>query len=105
MSLVKEFDKSTPYLYRAVANGEKLQKAVIKWYRINTAGLEEEFLNMTMETLRVIAINPHMHNFKRADGQSITPTESFRFGYQKITWAYLDGNISFTDQWNSGVYA
>jgi len=105
MGIVKEFDNSTPYLYRAVAKNEKLQKAIIKWYRINSAGVEEEFLNMAMEGLRLININPHMHNFKLANGQSSAPTESIGLGYQKITWKYLDGNISFTDEWNSSLYA
>ncbi|WP_159282774.1 Hcp family type VI secretion system effector [Rahnella variigena] len=105
MGLVKEFDKSTPYLYRAVATSEKLQKAVVKWYRINAAGMEEEYLNMTMEGVRLLNINPHMHNFKHAEGQASIPTESIGLGYHKITWLYLDGHISFTDEWNSSLYA
>lgn len=34
----KEFDSATPYLYKAVATGQTLQSAEIKWYRINDAG-------------------------------------------------------------------
>lgn len=34
----KEFDSSSPYLYKAVATGQTLKSAEIKWYRINYAG-------------------------------------------------------------------
>ncbi len=35
MMIVKEFDYSSPYLYKAVATGQALQKAELKFYRIN----------------------------------------------------------------------
>ena len=40
MMIVKEFDYSSPYLYKAVATGQALQKAELKFYKINDAGLE-----------------------------------------------------------------
>ena len=40
MMIVKEFDYSSPYLYKAVASGQNLVSAEIKWYRINDAGQE-----------------------------------------------------------------
>jgi len=105
LSIEKEFDKATPYLYRAVAQSETLQKALIRWYRINSAGVEEEFLNIFLENVRVIHIHPSMHNFKHPEGQLSVPTESLGLGYARITWKYLDGNIQFTDEWNSRVCA
>jgi type VI secretion system Hcp family effector len=100
LSFTKEFDKATPYLYRATAQCEKLQKAIIKWYRINDAGIEEEFMHMILEKVRVIGVTPVMHNFKSAN-QPSNPTESISLGYQRITWKYLDGNIQYTDEWNN----
>jgi type VI secretion system secreted protein Hcp len=105
LSITKEFDKATPYLYRAVSNGEPLQKAIIKWYRINAAGIEEEFMHFIMENIKVVGITPVMHNFKSSSGLSCNPTESISLAYEKITWLYLDGNIQFTDSWNQRVTA
>lgn len=34
MIIVKEFDYSSPYLYKAVATGQNLKSAEIKWYKI-----------------------------------------------------------------------
>lgn len=36
----KEFDSSSPYLYRAVATGQTLKSAEIRFYHINDAGQE-----------------------------------------------------------------
>lgn len=105
MSIEKEFDKATPYLYRAVAQSENLQKAIIRWYRINDAGAEEEFFNIELEKVLVIHIHPSMQNFKHPEGQMAVPTESLGLGYGRITWKYLDGNIQFTDEWNSRTCA
>ncbi|ELQ6225740.1 Hcp family type VI secretion system effector [Cronobacter turicensis] len=105
MNIEKEFDKSSPYLYRAVATIEKLQRAIIRWYRINHAGMEEEFFQMILEDVRITGIHPNMQNFKHPEGLLSTPVESVGLIYNKITWKYLSGNIQYTDVWNSQMYA
>ena len=49
MMIVKEFDYSSPYLYKAVASGQNLKSAEIRWYKINDAGQEVEYFNMFLE--------------------------------------------------------
>ena len=44
----KEIDSASPYLYKAVATGQTLKEAEIKWYRISDAGQEEEYFNILM---------------------------------------------------------
>lgn len=105
MNIEKEFDKSSPYLYRAVATSEKLQRAIIRWYRINHAGMEEEFFQMILEDVRITGIHPNMQNFKHPEGLLSTPGESVGLIYSKITWKYLNGNNQYTDAWNSQMYA
>ena len=41
-SLTKAIDSSSPYLYKAVATGQTLQSAELKFYHINDAGQEVE---------------------------------------------------------------
>lgn len=105
MNIEKEFDKSSPYLYRAVATSEKLQRAIIRWYRINHAGMEEEFFQMILEDVRITGIHPNMQNFKHPEGLLSTPVESVGLIYNKITRKYLNGNIQYTDARNSQMYA
>jgi type VI secretion system secreted protein Hcp len=100
MNLEKEFDASSPYLYKAVATGKSLQSAELKWYRINDAGREEVYFVMLLEGVKVVGANPGMANTKLATMFQLNHVESVGLLYERITWHYTDGNIKFTDSWN-----
>jgi type VI secretion system secreted protein Hcp len=97
--LTKEIDASTPYLYKAVTTGQTLKEAVFKWYRINEAGTEVEYFNTTLENVKVVKVAPKMHDIKDATKEKHNHLEMVELRYEKITWRYLDGNISHSDTW------
>lgn len=103
MIFEKEFDSSSPYLYKAVATGQTLQSAEIRWYRINHAGQEECYFVMTIEGVKVTGVNPGMPNAKISGNEKINHMESISMMYDKITWRYTDGNVQYTDDWNVRV--
>ncbi|MGR5945682.1 Hcp family type VI secretion system effector [Enterobacter sp. C4G1] len=105
LTFEKEFDSSSPYLYKAVAKGQTLKSAEFKWYRINDAGQEVEYFNMLLEGVKVVGITPVMHNVKTPSMEKHNHLESIELRYEKITWKYCDGNIKFTDGWNMRVTA
>ncbi|VVE20709.1 Hcp family T6SS protein CtsH1 [Pandoraea terrae] len=100
MTLEKEFDASSPYLYKAVANGQTLASAELRWYRINHAGCEEKYFTMLLEGVKVTGVNPGMANTKLAGLSALNHMESISLMYERITWHYIDGNIKFTDAWD-----
>ncbi|AIO33724.1 type VI secretion system effector, Hcp1 family protein [Burkholderia cenocepacia] len=93
----KEFDAATPYLYKAVATGQTLQSAEIKWYRINDAGKEEAYFVMLLEGVKVCGINPGMANTRLSQATALNHMEAVSMMYERITWYYLDGNVKYTD--------
>jgi type VI secretion system secreted protein Hcp len=97
MEIEKEFDSSSPYLYKAVSTGQTLKSAEIKWYKINDAGQEQEYFNMLLENVKLVGVNPVMHNIKSV--QNMNHLESVSLRYEKITWKYCDGNIQHSDTW------
>jgi len=101
----KEFDSSSPYLYKAVATGQTLKSAEIKWYKINDAGQEVEYFNMLLENVRVVSINPVMHNCKEPALQIHNHNKGIQLRYERITWKYCDGNVQYSDAWNERVTA
>ena len=60
----KEIASSSPYLYKAVTTGQTLKSAEFKWYRINDAGQEVEYFNTKLENVKVVKVNPLMHDIK-----------------------------------------
>lgn len=99
MAFVKEFDASSPYLYKAVSSGQTLKSAEFKWYKINDAGQEEEYFNFMLENVRVVAVAPIMHNVKIPANDIFGHMESVQLSYEKITWTFKDGNIIYSDSW------
>ena len=97
MLVNKGFDYSSPYLYKAVATGQVLQKAELKWYKINDAGQEVEYFNMLLEGVRIVSVSPTMAASSDTNNNHL---ESIEMRYEKITWKHCDGNIIFTDAWN-----
>jgi len=100
LSFQKEFDSSSPYLYRAVATGQTLRSAEIKWYQINDAGQEVEYFNMRLEKVTVVSCCPHMLDVKNPATEKHNHLESVSLRYGRITWKYCDGNIQYSDDWN-----
>ncbi len=100
MNFEKEFDYSSPYLYKAVAQGQTLKSAEFKWYKINDAGQEVEYFNMLLEGGKVVSVCPLMHNCKNESTEKHNHLEGISLRYNKITWKHCDGNIIFSDSWN-----
>jgi type VI secretion system secreted protein Hcp len=68
----KEIDSSSPYLYKAVTTGQTLKSAEFKWYKINDAGQEVEYFNTRLENVKVVKVNPVMHDIKDPLSRSTT---------------------------------
>ena len=96
----KEFDSSSPYLYKAVTTGQTLKTAEFKFYRINDAGQEVEYFNITLDNVKLVRVAPLMHDIKDPSREKHNHLERIEFRYEKITWTYKDGNIIHSDSWN-----
>lgn len=97
LMIVKEFDYSSPYLYKAVATGQTLEKAELKFYKINDAGQEAEYFNILLEGVRIVSVSPSMASPEDSNNNHL---EHVELRYEKITWKHNDGNIIFSDSWN-----
>ncbi|WP_067701914.1 Hcp family type VI secretion system effector [Erwinia sp. ErVv1] len=98
--LQKEFDSSSPYLYKAVATGQTLMSAEIRWYNINDAGQEVEYFNMLLEGVKIVGMSPIMHDTKDPAKEKHNHLECVELRYERITWKHCVGNLLFSDCWN-----
>ena len=102
VSLTKAFDASSPYLFKACCNGQKLKEAVIRWYKIDDSGQEVEYYQHVLEGVKINAFSPQMANIKDPSFEKLPHIEVVSLRYEKITHSFLDGNISYSDSWNEG---
>jgi len=96
ITIVKEFDQTTPLLYRAVCEGRVMKKGIIKMYRILESGIEAEYFNIVMENVKFTTVAP----FLTPNGMSSTHLETLELRYEAISWRYTEGNIIYRDTWN-----
>jgi len=101
----REIDSSSPYLYKAVTTGQTLKSAEFKWYKINNSGQEVEYFNTKLENVKVVKVNPVMHDIKDPAYEKHNHLEQIELRYEKITWTYKDGNIVHSDSWNERATA
>ncbi|MGK3141669.1 Hcp family type VI secretion system effector [Pantoea sp. C2G6] len=99
--IVKEFDVTTPLLYRAVCEGRTLKKATIKMYRILESGVESDYFNIILEDVKITTVSPYL----APNGISSTHQETLELRYRAITWKHNQGNIFYRDSWNDRVCA
>jgi type VI secretion system secreted protein Hcp len=95
--LMKEIDKSSPMILKALVTNESLKSVIIHFYQPGKDGKEVEFYNIKMTDAAVTSVEtilPHVHT--RADEK---PQEKIALRYGAIEWTFTEGNIVANDQW------
>jgi type VI secretion system secreted protein Hcp len=99
LTIVKAYDASSPYLYKAVCQGETFKTVELKWYSINDKGEEKPYFNHKLEGVKICSVKPIMYNCKDPTKERYVHLEEISMRYLKITWTYLDGNLQASDSW------
>lgn len=97
--ITKAFDASSPYLYKALTNGETLDTVQIDWYEIDDTGTEVNYFTHLFERVRISDIHAFSPNAKDPDFEHFTHMEEVSFVYAKVTWTFTDGTLEHTDDW------
>ncbi len=100
--VIKNFDKGSPKLYEYLCNGKKIPSATLHWYKIDPEGSEKEYFQHVLTNARVTSIKPHMPDVDNPANDQYKHMEEVSFRYEKIKWAFLDGNVEYTDSWTEG---
>ena len=99
LTIVKEYDKSSPKIYQALCTGEHLKNVTIKWYRINKQGSEEHYFTHTLEDAIVVSVKPNTPIVFLAENEPYRHMEEVSFTYKKIKWTWEPDGIEAEDSW------
>ncbi len=94
LTITKPVDKSTPLIFKAIANNEPVTRAEFRFFRGVPGGGEEHYYTILLESAAVSAASG-----VGGKGDDL-PTEMVSFTYERITWTYEDGGVTHTDDWN-----
>jgi len=99
LTIIKDYDKSSPKIYQALCTGEHMEDLTIKWYRITKQGIEEHYFTHKLEDAIVVSVKPYMPESLVAENESYRHMEIVSFTYKKITWIWEPNGIEAQDSW------
>ncbi|MBN1603127.1 MAG: type VI secretion system tube protein Hcp [Chitinispirillaceae bacterium] len=101
ITIVKQLDKMSVPLMKYLVNGTFLQKVEVRWFQYNEKkGKTEEYFRMTLEHVRLHSIKYILPDVKDSAFERYGHLEEIQLMYQKITWLYPKGHLTYTDIWN-----
>lgn len=105
LTITKEIDKSSPLIYNALVNNERLTEFELRFWRPSPkgTGAEQQFFTIKLTNANVSQVYEYMLDNKIAENMKFPPMEMVSFTYQKITWTYEDGGITAEDDWEAPV--
>jgi type VI protein secretion system component Hcp len=105
MTIVKQIDKTSVPLMKYFISGAFLPKVEVRWDQYNEKnGRTEEYFRMTLEHARLHSIKYRIPDVKDTALERYGHLEELQFMYQKITWLFVKGHLTFTDIWNGGFF-
>jgi type VI secretion system secreted protein Hcp len=99
--VTKVFDKSSPLLYQALTQAERLTNCTLKWFRTSAAGQQEHYFTITLEDAIVTKIHAYMPNCQDEKNKQFTHLEDVSFSYRKISWKHDVASTEASDDWRS----
>ncbi len=99
VTFVKQIDKMSVPLMKYLTSGTFLQKVEIRWYHFDKKN-NEEYFRMTLEHVRLEKIRYLIPDVKAAEFERYGHLEELQLVFQKITWLYPKGYLTYTDIWN-----
>jgi type VI secretion system secreted protein Hcp len=102
LKIVKGYDCASPYLYKAVCEGQTLKEVTIRWYQITPEGSEINYFTHILEDVKICSVKPIMHNVKDVAKERYYHMEEVSLRYKKITWKYEEGSLEASDSWTEG---
>jgi type VI secretion system secreted protein Hcp len=97
----KEVDRSSPLLYWALTNNERLPSWKLQFWRPSPTGLELQNFTIELVNATVTQIQLRMPNTKHPRLGKYPEYEEVGFTYQKIIWTWTDGGITAEDDWET----
>jgi len=99
IKLVANIDKATPLLMQCVCESKAIPTVKIEFWRTNNEGLEENYYNVELEAVRIVKAETWFPNVDDAKTTTYKDMMTYELRYDKITWTYTDGTLSYEDQW------
>jgi len=98
-SITKPIDRATPSLHDILTHNENLTDVTLRLFRPHASGVERHAFTVRLFNATIAAIQFRLLNTRTARYAKMPELEEVSFAYQRIEWAWMEGNISADDDW------
>jgi type VI secretion system secreted protein Hcp len=100
LTITKPIDQASPKLYAAMVTNETLSDVTITSWAPSPDGSGTQIQSFTIKltNARLVGIT-----LASSDTQDSEVQTELRFTYQKITWTWVDGEITAEDDWTTAA--
>jgi len=100
-TLLKELDRSTPFLFNILCNNENITSAEVQFWQPSPMGVERQHYTVRLINANIASIHFKMPNTRFAKLARLTEYEEVSFTYQRIEWIWNEGNLTGVDDWET----
>ena len=100
-TILKELDRSTPFLFSILCNNEHISSAEIQFWQPSPTGVERQHYTVRFVNANISGIHFKMANNRYPKLARIPEYEEVSFTYQRIEWVWNDGNLTGIDDWEN----
>jgi len=99
--IVKEMDKASPLIWKALTTNENLKEVTFKFWRPSPKGVEEQFYTIKLTNARVSGARIRQLNMHEMEHAKVPMEEEVEFTFQKIIWSNVPGSTEASDDWEA----
>ena len=106
--VTKEVDAASAPLHQVQASNETFKEWELQFWApqlraTSGTGVEVQSFTIKLANAAIASIHTEMPNTKHPDLVRFETFEEVAFTYQRIDWAWTDGNLSAGDDWESRI--
>jgi type VI secretion system secreted protein Hcp len=87
-----QMDQATPLLINALTNHENITRSIFNFWRTDTTGTETNYYSIELTNAQLVSY----HALATGGAEHLV---TFGLVYQKITWTWIKGGITASDDW------
>lgn len=102
--LRKHTDNSSPILLNAFISNENLTQVLLNFWRVGLNGTEVNYYRIELANASIASFDtyqPDNDTLVNGTGPTVYLEEELSLVFQSITWTYVDGGITASDDWSS----
>jgi type VI secretion system secreted protein Hcp len=101
--ILKEIDQTSPKFWTALVNNETLSTCELDFWGPTPVGVQTRLYTISLTNAIIASVEESMLDDETTGNAGLPLQEEIAFTYQKITWTWVNGGITASDDWTTAT--